>query len=165
MGCSELTIRQSTRIMTLHFIHTYKIGYELKWGERTSFKEIARQSNLDAGDTQRMMRLAMTEHFFDEPVNGVVMHTAASYELARNPLLSAWVGLTTQENWPPMLKLAESLGKHPGSEEPLESVGSSSVIFLVAVVDSLPGFRNRTQYSRRCIQALGERPSTHCPVF
>jgi hypothetical protein len=110
--------------MTLHFIHTYKIGYELKWGERTSFKDIVKQSNLDVGDTQRMMRLAMTEHFFDEPENGVVMHTAASYELARNPLLSAWVGLTTQENWPPMLKLAESLGKHPGSEEPLEAVSS-----------------------------------------
>lgn len=130
--------------MTLHFINTYKIGYELKWGERTTFKDIARESNLDVGDTQRMIRLAMTEHFFTEPENGVVMHTAASYELARNPLLSAWVGLTTQENWPPMLKLAESLGKHPGSEEPLESVSFISTKWSITITDSILGFRNRT---------------------
>jgi hypothetical protein len=54
------------------------------------------------------------------------MHTAASFEIARNALLSAWVGLTTQENWPPMLKLVETLGKYPGSEEPLESVSCNS---------------------------------------
>jgi hypothetical protein len=114
--------QRSTRMMTLHFIHTYKIGYELKWGERTTFESIARKANLDVGDTRRMIRLAMTEHFFTEPESGVVMHTAASFEIARNALLSAWVGLTTQENWPPMLKLVETLGKYPGSEEPLESV-------------------------------------------
>lgn len=91
--------------MTLHFIHTYKVGYNLGWGEKTTFGEIAKQSNLDEDDTKRMVRLAITEHFFTEPENGVVMHTAASYELARNRLLSAWVGLTTQENWPPMLKV------------------------------------------------------------
>jgi hypothetical protein len=114
--------QRSTRMMTLHFIHTYKIRYALKWGERTTFADIARESNLDIGDTRRMIRLAMTEHFFTETENGVVMHTAESYEIAQNPLLSAWVGLTTQENWPPMLKLVETLGKYPGSEEPLESV-------------------------------------------
>ncbi|KAL5115578.1 hypothetical protein ACEQ8H_006554 [Pleosporales sp. CAS-2024a] len=113
--------QRSTRIMTLHFIHTYRIGFQLKWGERTTFEAIARESNLDVNDTRRMIRLAMTEHFFTEPENGVVMHTAPSYEMARNALLSAWVGLTTQENWPPMLKLVETLKKYPGSEEPLES--------------------------------------------
>lgn len=119
--------QRSTRMMTLHFIHTYKIGYALKWGERTTFADIAQQTNLDIGDTRRMIRLAMTEHFFTEPENGVIKHTAESYEIARNPLLSAWVGLTTQENWPPMLKLAETLRKHPGSEEPLESVSCNAM--------------------------------------
>jgi hypothetical protein len=151
--------------MTLHFIHTYRIGYELRWGERTTFKDIAQQSNLDVGDTQRMLRLAMTEHFFDEPENGVVIHTAASYELARNPLLSAWVGLTTQENWPPMLKLAESLRKHPGSEEPLESASSIVAHYTVVVINLSPGIRDRAQHPRRRFQIVGERPHTHFPVF
>ncbi|KAH3999594.1 hypothetical protein HBH98_085830 [Parastagonospora nodorum] len=88
--------QRSTRTMTLHFIHTYKIGYALKWGERTTFADIARESSLDIGDTRRMIRLAMTEHFFTEPENDV-------------------------EDWPPMLKLVETLEKYPSSEEPLES--------------------------------------------
>lgn len=107
--------------MVLQFIHTYKIGYGLKWGERTTFKEVAQHANLDENDTKRMVRLAMTEYFFTEPENGVVIHTAASYEIARNHLLSAWVGVTTQENWSPMLRLTEALRRYPGSEEPLES--------------------------------------------
>ncbi|PVH96578.1 S-adenosyl-L-methionine-dependent methyltransferase [Periconia macrospinosa] len=113
--------QRSTRIMVLHFIHTYKIGYNLKWGSRTTFNDIADLANLDVDDTKRMLRLAMTEHLFTEPENGIVMHTAASYELARNHLLSAWVGITTQENWSPMLRITEAMGKYPGSEEPLES--------------------------------------------
>ncbi|OCL08124.1 S-adenosyl-L-methionine-dependent methyltransferase [Glonium stellatum] len=112
---------RSTRIMSLHFVHTYKVGYNLGWGEKTTFAQIAKDCNLDEEDTRRMLRLAMTDYLFTEPENGVVMHSAASYELARNPLLSAWIGVTVQENWSPMLKISEAISKYPGSEEPMES--------------------------------------------
>lgn len=90
-----------------------------------------------------MMRLAMANHFFTEPEPGIVAHTAASHAIVTNPLLNAWIGVTVDENWPPMLRvscfyliraqrvakarqLTEALKTWPDSEEPLESVSFTS---------------------------------------
>lgn len=96
---------QSSRIMALDFIYTYKIGYDLDWGMKTTYGEIAKARSLDEQDTKRMLRLAMAHLLFAETDDGMVMHTAPSFELATNIGLSAWAGLLTQENWPPMLKV------------------------------------------------------------
>ncbi|KAI0478579.1 S-adenosyl-L-methionine-dependent methyltransferase [Xylariaceae sp. FL0804] len=111
----------SARAMALDFIYTHKIGYNLKWGEKTTYDELARSHGLNQQDTKRMLRLAMAFLLFDETDDGKVVHTAPSFELATDNGLSAWVGLLTKENWPPMLRISETLAQHPGSEEPLES--------------------------------------------
>lgn len=54
-----------------------------------------------------MMRLAMANHFFAEPKAGVVAHTVASHAIVSNPLLNAWIGVTVEENWPPMFQVSE----------------------------------------------------------
>ncbi|KAF7536560.1 hypothetical protein G7054_g4417 [Neopestalotiopsis clavispora] len=111
----------STRVMALDVIYTYKLGYQLGWGEKTTYTDLAKAHGLDAEDVKRMLRLAMAHRIFHETDDGMIVHTAASYTLATSRGLSAWVGLLTKENWPPMLQIADELGKHPGSEEPLES--------------------------------------------
>ena len=47
-----------------------------------------------------MLRLAITNRLFREPEPGVVAHSSASYALATNPYLWAWVGVATKEIWP-----------------------------------------------------------------
>jgi len=92
--------------MALHFIDTYKVSHKLGWGEKKTFKELAKECGLEEVDTRRMIRLAMTHYLFTEPEEGYVMHTAGSFELVRNSLLEAWIGLMIKENWPPMLKVS-----------------------------------------------------------
>ena len=70
---------------------------------RTTFRKIAEECHLDEDDTKRILRLAMTEHYFKELESGIVVHSAATQMLEVNPLLAAWVGLTTDENWPSMV--------------------------------------------------------------
>lgn len=88
--------------MSLHFIHRNQIAHKLGPDGRKTYKQIADECGLDEDDTKRMLRLAMTDHLFQEPEKGVVAHTAATQMLAVNPLLASWVGVVTHENWPCM---------------------------------------------------------------
>jgi hypothetical protein len=96
---------QSTRAMILDFIYTHRIGYDLAWGAKTTYGQLAKTHGLDEEDTKRMLRLAMAHLLFDETHDGMVVHTAPSFALATNTGLSAWTGLMTKDNWPPMLKV------------------------------------------------------------
>ncbi|KAF2111200.1 putative hydroxyindole O-methyltransferase [Lophiotrema nucula] len=107
--------------MALDFIYTHNIGYKLGWGVETTYRELAKAHELDEEDVKRMLRLSMAFLLFDKTADGMVVHTAPSFALATNTGLSAWIGLMTKENWPPMLKIAEVLAKYPGSQEQLES--------------------------------------------
>ena len=89
--------------MSLHFIHHYKIAQKLGPNGQKTYKQIADECGLDEDDTRRMLRLAVTDHLFEEPEKGTISHTAATQMLAVNPLLSAWAGLATHENWPSMI--------------------------------------------------------------
>ncbi|MCJ1246390.1 hypothetical protein MMC30_003597 [Trapelia coarctata] len=106
------------KIMSLHFIHRYKIAQKLGLNGRKTYKQIADECGLDEDDTRHMLRLAITDHLFEEPENGTIAHTAATQLLAVNPLLSAWTGVATHENWPSMIHMSYALSKWPGSEEP-----------------------------------------------
>ena len=89
--------------MCLQFIHHNNIAQKVPLDGRMTFEQIAEACELDKDDTRRMLRLAMTDNLFREPERGIVAHSATSQILAVNPLLFAWVGVTTQENWPSML--------------------------------------------------------------
>lgn len=121
MGIPFTAYARSTRVMSLHFIYKNKIGHNLAWDETTTFEKIAQESKLGLDDTIRMMRLAIANYFFAEPQTGVVAHTAASHAIVSNPLLNAWIGVTVEENWPPMLRLNDAMQTWPDSEDPLQS--------------------------------------------
>ena len=94
-------------MLSLQFIQYNDIARIFAPGEQTTFKRIAEKCKLNEDDTRRMLRLAMTDHLFQEPKNGVVAHTAATQTLAANPLLGAWIGMTARENWPAMTRVSK----------------------------------------------------------
>ncbi|PVI08127.1 S-adenosyl-L-methionine-dependent methyltransferase [Periconia macrospinosa] len=111
----------STRVMAVDFIYTHRIGYDLGWGDKITYRELAEARGLDEDDVRRMLRLSMAWLLFDETDDGMVVHTAPSFALATNTGLSAWIGIMTKENWPSMLKMSEAVVKYPGSQEQMES--------------------------------------------
>ena len=98
-------------MMSLHFIQRNAIATKVPQEGSLTFKEIADQCGLDESDTKRILRLAMTDHLFMEKQAGSVSHSAATLCLATNPLLAAWIGVTTQENWPSMLRVCFETAK------------------------------------------------------
>lgn len=58
---------------------------------------------------------------FEEPAKGMVQHNAASALLATLPMAHDFLGTMTEEMAPSSLRMAESLRRYPGSQEPKES--------------------------------------------
>ena len=83
--------------MCLQFIHHNNIAQKVPLDGRMTFEQIAEACELDKDDSRRMLRLAMTDNLFREPERGIVAHSATSQILAVNPLLFAWVSVTTRE--------------------------------------------------------------------
>lgn len=68
---------------------------------------------LDPINLARVLRHAMTNRIFHEPSPGLVAHTAASRELAQDAALQDWVGFNTEELFPSVAKVLDSLKAHP----------------------------------------------------
>ncbi|KAI4130035.1 MAG: hypothetical protein LQ341_006507 [Variospora aurantia] len=86
--------------------------------EEATFAELAVTSGLPEVCVRRLLRHAMTFRIFQEPSEGIVRHTGASKMLAERPLFRQWIGMVTNELWPPATKTVDALVKWPGSEEP-----------------------------------------------
>ena len=112
--------------MSLHFIHRNQIAQMISKNGRMSFQSIAEQCKLDEDDTRRVLRLAMTNHLFEESENGMVDHSAATQMLSQNPKLAAWIGVLTHECWPSMVQVDLPFS--------IPNVRAKSVLTLTAVV-------------------------------
>ena len=96
---------QFTKLLSLHFIYRYRLAELFPPDEERTFEEIAQKCGLDEGDTRRLLRLAMANHFFKEPRVGVVAHTAETKAIAETPFLTAWLGNQTEESWPAITRV------------------------------------------------------------
>lgn len=85
---------------SLRAIHRFKIASAFPLNETATFAQIAEKVGLPEIDVRRILRHAMTDHFFAEPQEGVVAHTAATSALINIPLLDQWCGATLEELWP-----------------------------------------------------------------
>lgn len=74
-------------------------------GEESSFEAISEKTGLNVLDLKRLLRMAMTNHIFQEPRKGVVAHTAASRLLAEDQELQDYVGVRTEEIFPASSKV------------------------------------------------------------
>jgi hypothetical protein len=64
----------------------------------------------------------MTNHIFQEPKPGIVMHTPASKVLAEIPVMNEWVDMVPEEMWPVATSIVSALRRWPRSEEGNETV-------------------------------------------
>jgi hypothetical protein len=76
---------------------------------------------MDVSDTERLVRMAMTQRIFSEPRPGAVAHTAISRAIADTPLLNSYLGLLTEEIWLGSSRVVDAMAKWPGSNEPDET--------------------------------------------
>lgn len=56
----------------------------------------------------------MTFHIFQEPLKGIVRHTAASKALAGDRNLRQWIGMVADEFWPAATKVIDCLVDYDG---------------------------------------------------
>jgi hypothetical protein len=86
--------------------------------DEVSFEELAAKCGLNEPELRRLLRHAMAYRIFCEPRKGYVAHTAASKQLANNPLMRAWLGFATEELWPSAVNTVDALQRWPDAQEP-----------------------------------------------
>ncbi|PQE33143.1 S-adenosyl-L-methionine-dependent methyltransferase protein [Rutstroemia sp. NJR-2017a WRK4] len=116
-----LTATNTTILPALHFIYRHDIATKFHIDEETNFAGLAHKIAMDVSDTERILRMAMTQRIFSELRPGVVAHTALSRAIATTPLLSSYLGLLTEEIWLSSSRVVDATAKWPGSNEPDET--------------------------------------------
>ena len=113
--------------------------------KETSFAEMARKCKLDEDDTRRVIRHATTNHIFNEPKNGVIVHTAASKALAQVPLLREWLEQACDDMWPATSKFVDAMVKWPASQEPSHTAFNVASGARSSFFDEIAKSPSRTQ--------------------
>ena len=116
------SLGKHTTLVGIQAINRYGIARKIMPGEEITFSELAGRCQLSEDDLQRILRQAMSKHFFKEPRRGFVAHTAATRILADNPGVADWIWMVCDEIWPAASKLLDAMEKWPGSEQPDECV-------------------------------------------
>lgn len=107
--------------MTTAAVYHFNIADHVPTDTAASFEEVAEKCGMHLRDFKMIVRYAMTNFIFQEPLLGFIAHTAASQALKENKLIRALTGMGSNELYPGLFKELEALQKHPGSQEPGES--------------------------------------------
>ncbi|KAK0707917.1 S-adenosyl-L-methionine-dependent methyltransferase [Lasiosphaeris hirsuta] len=70
---------------------------------------------------RRLLRHAMTNRIFCEPVKNQVGHTRTSQLLLENEPLNNWAGFMSHDLWLPLANVVNAMRKWPASDEPSET--------------------------------------------
>lgn len=105
-------------------IGRFNIARSIPIHEEVSYAEIAKRCGVNELDVRRILRHAVTLRLFKEPKRGVVAHTAASRMIAGDQQMAGWVAATSDELWQAATQTVNAMVKHPGSQEPSETIQS-----------------------------------------
>ncbi|CAH0038144.1 unnamed protein product, partial [Clonostachys solani] len=108
-------------LLSIQYIYRHKIAQHVPTSGEIAFGDIAAAAGLEVGDMARFLRLATGWHVFHEPRPGMLVHTAASRQLAGNRMLEAWINNIAEEFWPSLARTVDAGQRWPGSEEPNQS--------------------------------------------
>lgn len=96
-------------MITLQAIYRFNIATSFPHGkDHATYEEISSACGISEPVTRRILRSAMANHLFRELTPGVVAHTAASREIAENPLMHQWLGMVSEEMWPAATRVGAS---------------------------------------------------------
>jgi hypothetical protein len=127
---------------TLHALYKFELAKHVPLSGSISYADLADLSGLSESQARRYVRSAITFRVFVEPTVGRVQHNAASAILATSTLHD-WLGMATEELAPAALKVAESMQRFPGCDQPAESAyaianGSNGDKDLFTIVGNQP---------------------------
>ncbi|KAL9035713.1 MAG: hypothetical protein Q9180_004711 [Flavoplaca navasiana] len=102
----------------LRTILRYNIQTLVPLDSGATFQELADKTGLPVKKLTRLLRHAITDHFFRESEPGYVKHTAATKALAVVPLLAPWSLMGMSEVGPAKMHTVDAVARWPESEEP-----------------------------------------------
>lgn len=120
-GPADLIRYDWTENSSLRLLLRFDIPKVVPVGKEVPFSEIAAKTKLPERDVKRILRHAMCRHYFHEPRKGFVAHTALSQLLAEDEHQQAIASTVTDVLTPALLKTADAVKAHPGSEEAEEA--------------------------------------------
>ncbi|RDL40163.1 S-adenosyl-L-methionine-dependent methyltransferase [Venustampulla echinocandica] len=104
--------------LSLQAVYEFKIAENVPLSGSISYQELAEKVNVPLLKLRPLIRHAMTNHIFQEPVKGYVGHTRTSRLLVEDKPLHAWVAFYCEDLWVSMTNVVKSMKKWPGSQEP-----------------------------------------------
>ncbi|KAI1364913.1 S-adenosyl-L-methionine-dependent methyltransferase [Xylaria arbuscula] len=107
-------------------ITRYALAHSFPVGEEASFADIAASTGLDEGLVRRLIRHAVINDIFSEPLPGVVTHNAVSRLLAEDKVVHNWVGASTDDLWQAAAQACNAIDKWSASQEPNETFSKHS---------------------------------------
>ena len=106
----------------LYSVGHFEIAEKLEEEEQIEFAELAGRCNVKAIESfQRVLRVAIAHHIFEEPRPGFICHNALSIALRRQPILGRFISHCYEDILPAQIKLPEALEKWPSTEDPRET--------------------------------------------
>ena len=129
-------------LSALVIILRFKLYDHVPLDATASFEEIAKGSGLDLNRTIGVLRHAMTNRIFREPVTGYVGHTAASALYIKQPDIQHWHGLNLIDLYPAAANIGRSLKHYQNS---MESNKNSLNFFYNTEEDPIPYLTSRAE--------------------
>ena len=104
---------------SLRWLYHFKVHHAvpLEPGSETTFSEIAQKCDVDERRLTRIMRHAMTNHWFEEPEPGRVTHSAMSRLIVTDEAVNGQVGYQTEVVFPSTAKTVEATESFGRSEK------------------------------------------------
>ncbi|PQE10357.1 hypothetical protein CJF32_00000898 [Rutstroemia sp. NJR-2017a WRK4] len=102
----------------LKAILAYNIHNLVPLESGTTFQDLADKTSVPVKKLTRLLRFAMTDHFFQEPRPGFIKHTAATKALVLMPNIVTWSEMGMYEVSPAKMHIVDAVAKWPDSEEP-----------------------------------------------
>ncbi|KAL4808157.1 O-methyltransferase-domain-containing protein [Aspergillus unguis] len=106
---------------SLRWIYHFQIAPAVPLSGSIPYHAVAQKTGVAEDHLKRMLRHAMTNRLFCEPVPGEVAHTASSALLVTSRALNDWVGYTTEETFPASAKVVEAHERFGASESPTQT--------------------------------------------
>ncbi|KAK0617718.1 hypothetical protein B0T14DRAFT_498681 [Immersiella caudata] len=116
-----------TNNLSLHAIWDFDIAREVPLEGTISYEDLTAKveanNDLPIGvlNLRRLLRHAMTNRIFCEPVRNHVAHTRSSRLLVEDEPLKSWAGFISNDVWPAVTQAVKAIRKWPASEEPTET--------------------------------------------
>jgi len=114
-------------MVALHAVWAFNIPQAVPLEGTISFEELTAKIEelntlpISVSTVRRLLRLAMTNYIFTEPVKNHVAHTRTSRLLLQDPSVASQVGLICDHLWLPVASAVGAMKKWPASEEPNHS--------------------------------------------